>query len=63
MDSKGKRIYCGLPEERSIATEAVIQKENNEVESTMNYQIIESQGKRYLYLTSSGSNSAGARCA
>lgn len=52
---KVKEFIAGLPDERNITKETIIQKENNEVESTMNYQIIESQGKRYLYLTSSGS--------
>lgn len=46
---KVKEFIAGLPDEM---TEAVIQKEKIEVESTMNYQIMESEGKRYLYLTS-----------
>lgn len=50
-----KEFIVGLPDEKSITTEAVIQKEKNGAKSTMNYQIIESQGKRYLYLTSSDS--------
>ena len=53
---KVKEFIAGLPDERSISTEAVVQKESNEVRSTtMNYQILESQGRRYLYFTSSGS--------
>lgn len=49
---KVKEFIAGLPDERSIMTEAVIQKEKIGVESIMNYQIMESEGKRYLYLTS-----------
>lgn len=52
---KVKECIAGLPDERNVATEAVIQKENNEVEPAMNCQMMESRGKRYLYLTSSGS--------
>lgn len=49
---KVKEFIAGLPDERSISTEDVVQKENNEVESTMNYQIVETKGKRYLYIRS-----------
>lgn len=52
---KVKEFVARLPDERDLTKEAIMQKENNEVESTMNYQIMESQGKRYLYLTSCGS--------
>lgn len=52
---KVKEFIRWLPDERNITKQTIIQTENNEVEATMNYQIMESQGKRYLYLTSSGS--------
>ncbi|MDF1493931.1 DUF4180 domain-containing protein [Caproiciproducens sp. CPB-2] len=51
---KVKRFIAGLPDERSMMTETVIQKENNEVKSTMDYQIMESKEEKYLYLKSSG---------
>jgi DNA-binding PadR family transcriptional regulator len=52
---KVKEFVTALPDEKSIATETVTRKENNQVESTMSYQILENQGKKYLYFTSSGS--------
>lgn len=52
---KVKEFIMGLPDERNITKEAIIPKEKKEVESTMNYKINEIQGKRYLYITSSGS--------
>jgi len=52
---KVKEFIVGLPDEKIIRTKAIIQKENSEVESTMNYKINETQGKKYLYFTSSGS--------
>lgn len=51
---KAKEFIAGLPDERSMTKEAAIQKDTNEVESTMNCQLMESQGKKYLYLTSNG---------
>ncbi|OGF49253.1 MAG: hypothetical protein A2231_06335 [Candidatus Firestonebacteria bacterium RIFOXYA2_FULL_40_8] len=52
---KVKTFIAGLPKTRNITKDTILQKENNDVESTMNYQIIERQGNRYLYLTTSGS--------
>lgn len=52
---KVKEFVTALPDEKSIATETVTRKENNQVESTMSHQILENQGKKYLYFTSSGS--------
>ena len=52
---KVRELISGLLDEKSITTEAAMQKEDNEVGSTMNYKIVEVQGKRYLHLTSRGS--------
>ncbi|MEG6613474.1 DUF4180 domain-containing protein [Pseudoclostridium thermosuccinogenes] len=49
---KVKEYIATLPDERNIPTEAAMKKENNEVGLTMNYQVMETSGKKYLYLTS-----------
>jgi len=51
---KVKEYIATLPDEINISTEAVIQKENNEVGLKMDYQIMEIRGKRYLHFTSNG---------
>jgi PadR family transcriptional regulator AphA len=52
---KVKEFIAGLSDERSIIMEAIIKKENNEGGLTMNYQIMETEGKRYLYVISKDS--------
>ena len=50
-----KEFIEGLPDESSIAAEAILQKPKNDLDTPMDYQILVSQGKRYIYLRSSGS--------
>lgn len=47
-----KEFIAGLPDDRSIKTEADVRKEDNEGVLTMNYQIMEEKGKKYLYIKS-----------
>ncbi len=49
---KVKDFIAELPDERCITAEANVQKENNEGGITMNYQVMETKGKRYLHITS-----------
>ena len=50
-----KKIIEGLPDDSSIAAETVLQKPKDDLNTPMDFQISESQGKRYLYLKSGGS--------
>jgi len=49
---KVKAFIAALPEEGGVAAEVAVQKANIEEGSAMTYQLLESQGKRYLYITS-----------
>lgn len=50
---KVKEFIAELPDEKRISMDDIVQKENDEVGSTMNYQVIENKGKKYLHITSS----------
>ncbi len=52
---KVKKLIAEIPDDKGTAAETISPNKKSREESTMNYKIIETQGKKYIYFTSDGS--------